>query len=408
MAIPKSSLKKRNGVYYLHYFERGARKRVSLETDSLRLAQDKQRHFDSARVRGEETTLATHTPLAEIVPAYIRNMQTRFTKTGFNADLSSLRKMFGPICPELAYGRRSPKALRVPVDGRLREPAIEALHLEQITTAQISEFILERVRRHDLQPKTANRYRELLQRLFNWAMEERGVRMPGGLNPASRVKRYAERAPQIRFLTRAQIEEQLKALEEHPMLRTMAALYIYAGLRREEALWLTREDVDLSAGIHGVIRVHAKTVDGAFWEPKTKVNRAVPVSRALRAYLDAYEAPPVPGNWYFSTPTGCRWNPDNFSQCLRAVNQAAELKWGCLDFRHSFGSHLAMKGESLYKISTLMGNSPEICRRHYAALLPESLLQSVEFDNDAPVDETPEPRRQGRPQLRLIVNNGRR
>jgi len=40
-----------------------------------------------------------------------------------------------------------------------------------------------------------------------------------------------------------------------------------------------------------------------------------------------------------------------------------------------------MKGESLYKIATLMGNSPEICRRHYAALAPESLIDSVEFGN---------------------------
>jgi len=38
-----------------------------------------------------------------------------------------------------------------------------------------------------------------------------------------------------------------------------------------------------------------------------------------------------------------------------------------------------MKGESLYKISALMGNSPEICRRHYAALAPESLTATVEF-----------------------------
>jgi hypothetical protein len=38
-----------------------------------------------------------------------------------------------------------------------------------------------------------------------------------------------------------------------------------------------------------------------------------------------------------------------------------------------------MKGESLYKISNLMGNSPEICRRHYAALVPDSLVDSVEF-----------------------------
>ena len=38
-----------------------------------------------------------------------------------------------------------------------------------------------------------------------------------------------------------------------------------------------------------------------------------------------------------------------------------------------------MKGESLYKISALMGNSPEICRRHYAALVPESMVDSAEF-----------------------------
>ena len=70
---------------------------------------------------------------------------------------------------------------------------------------------------------------------------------------------------------------------------------------------------------------------------------------------------------------------DNFSQDLRAANQAAGLPWTCLDYRHIFGSQLAMKGESLYKIATLMGNSPEICRRHYAALLPETLSTSVEF-----------------------------
>ncbi len=39
-----------------------------------------------------------------------------------------------------------------------------------------------------------------------------------------------------------------------------------------------------------------------------------------------------------------------------------------------------MKGESLYKISELMGNSPEICRRHYAALIPEQMRDTVEFD----------------------------
>ena len=56
---------------------------------------------------------------------------------------------------------------------------------------------------------------------------------------------------------------------------------------------------------------------------------------------------------------------------------------GQLDFRHTFGSQLAQKGESLYKIAELMGNSPEICRRHYAALMPEKMHDVVEFSPGA-------------------------
>ena len=158
----------------------------------------------------------------------------------------------------------------------------------------------------------------------------------------------------------------------------MVATLLYAGLRREELLWLTLDDVDLKSGAHGMIRVRAKTIDGAAWQPKTGLNRAVPISRTLRRCLDGYRPRIAPGHWFFPSPDGQRWDADNFSADLRAANEKARLAWGCLDFRHTFGSQLAMKGESLYKISTLMGNSPEICRRHYVALLPESLTHSVE------------------------------
>jgi site-specific recombinase XerD len=114
-------------------------------------------------------------------------------------------------------------------------------------------------------------------------------------------------------------------------------------------------------------------------EFKTKVNRAVSISRALRACLDRYAPRPCIGDWYSPSPKGSRYDVDNFSQDLRAVNQEAGLPWACLIYRHTFGSQLAMKGESLYKIATLMGNSPEICRRHYAAILPETMNDTVEF-----------------------------
>jgi integrase len=81
------------------------------------------------------------------------------------------------------------------------------------------------------------------------------------------------------------------------------------------------EDVDLK---DRVIRVRAKTVDGVFWQPKSKRNRIVPISAALHRILSGH-ALGRKAVWYFPSPTGCRWDPDNFSQDLRAVNSEAGL-----------------------------------------------------------------------------------
>ena len=141
-----------------------------------------------------------------------------------------------------------------------------------------------------------------------------------------------------------------------------------------------RPDSRVRPQAYGVIRVTRKTVSGARWNPKTGINRSVPISEVLRPFLAAYEVSADPARaWYFTSRNGNRWDSDNWSEWLRNTNRAAGLPWSCLDYRHTFGSHLAMKGESLYKISTLMGNSPEICRRHYSVLQLDSLYDTVEF-----------------------------
>ncbi len=210
-------------------------------------------------------------------------------------------------------------------------------------------------------------------------MSQGEIRMPADKNPAAQVERYKQKASQISYLTLKQIDEQLDALADDTQLQTIVAMYIYAGLRREEALWLTLDDIDLHAGSNGMIRIQAKTVAGEYWQPKTSMNRAVPISRALRTYLDSYAPRPSIGAWFFPSPKGRHYDPDNFSRDLRTAQIAASLKWTCLDFRHTFGSQLASNSESLYMISSLMGNSPEICRTHYAALIPEALAECVEF-----------------------------
>ncbi len=374
-----ASLIKRKNVYYAQYRKGGKTKRLSLETESLQIAKEKLRQLESSLYRGDAVPFPTKTPIPDALSAYIKYMQTVKTERSVVRDLYYLREAFGPVCPALQIKNQkiSAKAKKCKVRGDIDR--IEANYFEQITTADISAFIATQVRRKGLRAKTANRFREILTRLFNWSMQQNGLILPGDRNPAAKVERYRERAPEISFLKLDEIDKQLKALEHLPDLQVMVAVYIYAGLRREELCWLTVDDVDFAAGGNGMIRVRAKTVNKEFWEPKTKVNRVVPVSTNLRKYLEKYPCKVVEGGWYFSTQSGKRWDPDNLSRYLRNENGKVGESWACLDFRHTFGSQLAMKGESLYKISKLMGNSPDFCRKHYAALIPEPLIGIVYF-----------------------------
>ena len=382
-----AGLIKRGKKYYMVWREGGKQKRRSLETESYQIAKQKKQQFESKMTAGHSSCLPTKTPLAQILDKYVDYITAKKTPKSVQNDVYYLRGMFGTICPKLEITslKRNQEAKRKKVptesgDGRKNMPRIEAKSLEEITTAQISEFVTEIVRIKGYAPKTANHYIKILRRLFNWAMEEGGVKLAEDKNPANKVRLYKEKASDITFLTKKQIAEQLEVLEENIQYQTMAAVLIYAGLRREELLWLTISDVDLNAGQNGMIRVRAKTVQDESWYPKTGVNRAVPISKALRAYLKNYKVRPSIGNWYFPSPKGKRYNPDNFSSDLKRLQDKKSLKWSCLDFRHTFGSQLAKAGQSLYKISKLMGNSPEICRKHYAALMPEEMFDVVEFD----------------------------
>jgi len=71
--------------------------------------------------------------------------------------------------------------------------------------------------------------------------------------------------------------------------------------------------------------------------------------------------------------SGRRWDTDAVEALSRA-QKAAQLpgelvKWNV--FRHTFASLLVQAGVSIYKVALWMGNSPDVCQRHYAALSPE-------------------------------------
>jgi integrase len=123
-------------------------------------------------------------------------------------------------------------------------------------------------------------------------------------------------------------------------------------------LWFTLAGADLAAGACGAIRVQPKTINERFRQAKTKVNRVAPIRSALRAWLDRYASRPSISGWPFPSLTGYHYDIDNLSHHLAAANHKAGLPWTCLDYRHTFGSQLAMKGESLVQDQQAFGLQP--------------------------------------------------
>jgi integrase len=344
--------------------------------------------------------LASKIPLAEFLGTFCGHERAVKAHKTYKNDVSRLRVIFGPICEALKI--LPPGSPDSPRQGRPRPDRYAGLHiqadlLEDVTTEVINRWLSARVQQNGWVPKTVNNYRETLHKMFAYAIKHHGFvsrdrRHP---NPVGGVDRQDEPAPDITFLKLDEIDEQLRVLEGHPVLRTIAATCIYAGLRRGEVVMLTPDDVDMA---NRLVRVRAKTVGGKRWQPKTKRNRVVPISDALYDILGKYQTPVVT-EWFFPSPHGKQWDPDNLTHELTKINGRHGLPWCCGDFRHTFGSHLAQKGESLYKISTLMGNSPEICKRHYAALIPEKMADVVEFGKP----ETPDPKDDTKAMLRAIL-----
>lgn len=360
------------------------RKRIqrSLKTTNAREAEEYRKQYSAA-----ETINLLPEPSSTPIGPFLQDLCEYWRKTrkgkGAASDIGRLRQFFGPACEAMEYPPRTEKRFK---DNPPKTPKrrsddgdcfIPIKKLEQLTPKMIDAILRERYLAGEITGKTANRYRGVLSSMFTYARKHHGYICPDRRyrSPIEGVDRFPEQTPPIRWLNHQQIDEQLKVLEPYPQLRAMVAVAIFAGPRREAVTWLTREDVDLD---NRVLHIRAKEIDGQYWEPKTGRDRSVPISNRLAEILGDYQ-PPAESTWFFPSPQGERYHPDNFSAKLHDVNEAAGLKWSCMDFRHTFGSHLAQKGVSLYKISALMGNSPEIARRHYAALLPAEMREEVEF-----------------------------
>lgn len=159
-------------------------------------------------------------------------------------------------------------------------------------------------------------------------------------------------------------------------------LMVHAGLRRAEALWLTRDSVKDMSYLSVVTRYDAENDEddedgleiGAL---KTEGStRTVTILPPLRKFLEQY-LPTLKGDWLVPNPwkEGERWEPDNFSAALRKLNARNGLKWSSLHFRHTYATCRCAEGWPVFDLASEMGTSIAMIQRHYAGFIKPAMLQ---------------------------------
>lgn len=244
--------------------------------------------------------------------------------------------------------------------------------LNDITTPLIANYLILKKKKDGIGDKTWYNIRQALHTLFNYAIRTHGF--PN--NPAHAVFRPKPVDFPIVYLKLQHIKEVLEAVRnEAADILAAVAIAILAGLRRSEIVWLTWADIDIE---RKRLHIRPRKHESEIYIPKTRKPRMVPISDDLLPYLSTLPCG-ADTEWVFKTPQDCRWDEDNLSKRLATVMKKQKWTWGFNVFRHTFGSQLAQKGLSLYKIATLMGNSEAVCRRHYAALAVEDLQPDIGF-----------------------------
>lgn len=241
---------------------------------------------------------------------------------------------------------------------------------------------------------THNRTLTVFKKFYSWLVDT--IRHTS--NPFAKIKRMKEpKEESIVYCTRAERDELIVlALGTGWPEWTAVCIAFFTGMRREEIANLRWEDIRFDTGVI----VIKKT--------KTKESRIVPLNSVLEEFLlgeddrtgyvvKTREGEDRVGRLYslanrirkdkkaaMARASGIVKPPPSKAKEFKAkwkAYQAAvagrereietaleRIGWNA--WRHTFASLLVQDGVELDAISAWMGNTPEVCRRHYAAFIP--------------------------------------
>lgn len=237
-------------------------------------------------------------------------------------------------------------------------PAFGGKPLAEIGVRDVEAFKAQKIEQK-LSPKTINNNLVCLGKILRVAEEwELIAGVP-------RIKMLKVPKPEFDFLSFTEADALVEAMS--PEWRAMLVTAVKTGLRRGELLALRWKDVDLETKR---LVVRRNLIDGRFGTPKSGKNREVPLCDTVVAELREHRH--LRSELVFCREDGRPLNPHDVLAALHDTCDRAELRHiGLHTMRHTFASHLAMRGVPMQVIQELLGHSTLVMTMRYAHLSPD-------------------------------------
>lgn len=257
-------------------------------------------------------------------------------------------------------------------------PAFGDMRLDAITPPAIESYKAAKTAQ-GLKAKSINNHLIVLKKLLNLAVEH------GRLAAAPKVKKLKLPPNEFEFLDFAECDRFLAVTP--PEWYCMVLTAVRTGLRLGELLELKWEDVDL---VTGRVIVRRNIWRGLVGVPKSGKGREVPLSNDALAALKSHRH--LKGPYVFCREDGHPFTHDQ--DCIKGLVASICKRAGLAkrltfhDLRHTFASHLVMKGVPLVAVQAYLGHADISTTLIYAHLSPTAKREWVNvLDGPAPKKE---------------------
>jgi integrase len=243
------------------------------------------------------------------------------------------------------------------------KPTLGRLTLDKIRGEVVGKLVSRLRDESKLKPKTLKNILGTLRRILASAVEwEYLAALP--VLPRMKVPQ-----PEWDFLTPEEAQKVLQAAGTRSEEVEVSILFaLHTGARAGEQLALQWGDVDFGSRL---VVFRRSSTRGVVGPTKSGRERRVPLSASLEAALKRIRH--LRSKLVFCNPDGSAMKIDQLHERLWGACRRAgirEVRWH--DLRHSFASHLAMRGVPIPQIQQWMGHSTITMTMRYAHLSPGS------------------------------------